>query len=914
MLGPLEVVDGGRDVTPSRPKQRALLALLLLRAGELVTVDEALEALWGEQQPAAARNALQGHVTALRKTIGAERIETRGAGYVLRLQEADLDLDRFERLVTDARGRPPEERRTLLADALALFRGAPLADLRYESFARPDADRIEQLRLAALEDRIEAELALGRHRDALPELERLTEEHPLRERLHEQLMLALYRSGRQADALDAYRRARRAFSELGLEPGPALRRMERRILEHDVTLDLPPPPSSAMPSPPTPLVGREQELAQAAALLLRADVRILTLTGAGGSGKTRLALELARRTAPQFRDSVAFVPLAPLTDPELVLPTVARVLDLPDTPSGGTPEALAAQLAERETLIVLDNLEHLLACVPALGAFVAAAPAIKLLTTSREPVRIYGEHLFPVPPLANDAATELFLDRAEAVRPDLDRASARDVAAAICQRLDGLPLAIELAAAQVATFSPEALLERLDDRLGTLVAGPRDQPERQQTLRRTLEWSHELLLPDLQRLIAQLSVFAGGWTLDAADAVCGDGFDVVGGVAALADKSLVELPPAETEPRPHLLETIREFALKQLESSGHATAVRERHAAYFVELAEGVEPHLPLSRREVLERLELEHDNVRTALDWLERSEHIDALLRLTGAIWRFWYLRGYLSEGRRRVESALGADDSPTLGRAKTLNGAAAFAINAGDVRTARRRAEEALALHRNLGDENGAAYAGFMLANTLVEHGEEQRALELYEESVRVFRATEMEPWALLATRHLAYLHDRLGDSDRARALHEENLRRARESGNDRFVATSLSALAEHAVAEGRVDDALSMLTESLRAHRALGDVLDTAVDLAIFASALARAGRAETAARLVGALDSLAEEIGVRRNRVAQLSERTLEAVRSRLDVLELEEALEHGRMLTIGEAVELALDDSSEVTAR
>jgi predicted ATPase/DNA-binding SARP family transcriptional activator len=904
ILGPLEVLDAGRDVTPSRPKQRALLALLLLRAGDLVTVDEAVDALWGALAPPTARNALQGHISALRKILGAGRIDTRD-GYRLLLEDDELDLDRFERLLVDAQGRAAEERCEILAEALSLFRGAPLADFRYESFAQAALGRLEELRLNALEGRIDAELALRRHAEVVPELERLSQEQPLREGFHAQLMLALYRSGRQADALDVYQRARRALGELGLEPGGPLRTLERRILEHDPTLELPPETRTRLPLPPTPLLGRDRELADGTALLLRSDVHIVTLVGAGGVGKTRLALELARRNGGRFQDGVAYVGLASLTDASLVIETIARAVAQRDSARRSAFELVKEHFGSRETLLVLDNLEHLLEVVPILGELVAAAPRLKLLATSREPLRMYGEHLFPVPPLDPDAAADLFLDRAQAVRPDLHRAAARATATVISAQLDRLPLAIELAAAHMAVLDPDDLLERLADRLTLLVAGPRDHPERQQTLRNTLAWSHDLLAPNQQSAFARLSVFAGGWTLDAAAEVCGEDVALVADITSLEDKNLVQLTTSDPEPRFTMLETIREYAAERLLASGDRDAVWARHAEYFLALAERVEPALPSSRREVLDRLELDHDNIRAAIAYLTSIGEHERVLRLAGSIWRFWYLRGHLREGRLRVETALEHGAARTLARAKALNGAAAMAVNAGDIATARVRAEEALVLHRSLGDDVGAAYSGFMLANALVAQQELDRARELYEESIAVFGSHGEDAWSLLASRHLAYLYDQIGNRAQAHALHAQNLQQARASGNDRFIATSLSALADHALDEGRAEQALELLAESLTIHYVLGDVLDTAVDLALFTTAMTRTGDFETTTCLAAALDAGADDIGVRRNAVTARIQDALADARAHLDPTTYDEAWERGHELTLREAVALAL---------
>src|SRR5215213_7659335 len=509
----MEVVDGGRDAAPRRRKQRALLALLLLRAGEMVTVDEAVDALWGGRPPPTARNVVQGHVATLRKLLGRDRIATRESGYTLRLEEDELDLHRFERLLSDVRGRPPREQAELLAEALALFRGAPLQDFRYDEFARAEAARIEELRLRALELRIDAELALGRHDDVVPQLERLIADAPLRERFRAQLMLALYRAGRQAEALEAYQHARSTLvDELGIEPGPELQRLERQILNQDPRLATPSAMVAAarLPTPPTPLLGRERELAEALRLLLRDDVRLLTVTG--GTGKTRLALEVARSAAARFPDGVFFVPLASLADPELVVPTLASALGVGET--AGTPlgQLIADRIADRPTLVLLDNVEHVAAAASGVGTLLSAAAGLKLLATSREPLRLYGEHLYRVPPLEDAAATALFCDRAEAVGAIVDRGGADLAAVAeICRRLDGLPLAVELAAARADVLPLEALLARLGERLELLTKGPVDQPPRLRTLRRTLEWSAELLTLEERRLFARLSVFAGGW-------------------------------------------------------------------------------------------------------------------------------------------------------------------------------------------------------------------------------------------------------------------------------------------------------------------------------------------------------------------------------------------------------------------
>jgi DNA-binding SARP family transcriptional activator len=372
LLGRLEVDADGVDLTPVRPQQRALLALLLLRAGEVVANDDLVDALWGPRPPEAAQKAVHGHISALRKRLGAERIETRPPGYRLRLARGDeVDAHRFERVVAAARTDGPSARSRKLREALTLFRGEPLSDFRNEEFAVPEALRLEELRLTVVEEQIDAELELGRHAQVVPELERLVVDHPLRERMRAQLMLALYRAGRQADALQAFQEARtRLVDGLGIDPSPALRRLERQILNHDPELAAPGTLSpernlasarASLPPQTTPLIGREREIEDVTDLLRRPEVRLLTLTGTGGTGKTRLAIQSAAELLDAFADGVVFVGLAPLQDPDLVLTTTAQALGIGTTSGETLAQDLARFLRNRELLLVFDNFEHLLA-------------------------------------------------------------------------------------------------------------------------------------------------------------------------------------------------------------------------------------------------------------------------------------------------------------------------------------------------------------------------------------------------------------------------------------------------------------------------------------------------------------------------------------------------------------------------
>ncbi len=928
LLGSLEVDADGVDLTPVRPQQRALLALLLLRVGEVVASDDLVEGLWGPRPPETARKALHGHISALRKRLGAERIETRPPGYRLRLAASDeLDVHRFERAVAAARTDGLSARSRKLREALALFRGEPLSDFRYAEFAGPESARLQELRLTVVEEQIEAELELGRHAEVVPQLERLVVDHPLRERMRAQLMLALYRTGRQADALQAFQEARaRLVDELGIEPGRALQRLERQILNHDPELAAPRKRNLAsarasLPRQPTPLIGREREIEDVTDLLRRPDVWLVTLTGTGGTGKTRLAIQSAAGLLDSFADGVVFVGLAPLQDPDLVLPTAAQALGVGATSGDTLAEDLARSLRNRELLLVFDNFEHLLAAAPSVADLAAGAAGVKLLVTSRVRLHLAAEHLYPVSPLATPAGGEdvdlllrcesvaLFETRAQAVRPDFAVTSANAEAVAdVCRALDGLPLAIELAASHVDALPPAAMRERLDHRLKLLVGGARDAPERQRTLRATIDWSYELLEQAEQRLFVRLAVFAGGCAIEAAQSVCGDDLELVDRLASLTEKGLTRLEGSDEEPRFTMLETIREYAAERLELSEEASTLRRRHAEHFLALAEKAEPELigSGSHAEWLDRLERDHDNFRGAVDWLDASGDSDGALRLTAALWRFWDLKGHLIEGRRRLETGLRADKHPTAARAKALSGAADMALTCGDVATGRLRAEEALELHRELQDDWGTAFSLLMFAYAIGQEGDWPRAQQLFEESVQGFRDLGDEHYAMRAARAHAWAFLEGGNLERARELFEDILRQARVTQHEFVEAIALCQLADIAVDEGRVADAVSLLKESHRIFRELNDLLLIAAGVGRFASVLALAGRAALAAQVLSSAMALMEEIGAGPPWFARISGKTLAVIHDQLDDAAFADAWEQGLTITADEAVALALD--------
>lgn len=708
ILGPLQVLAGGRPLEPGAPKQRALLAYLLIHANQVVQPDRILEELWPERQPDGGVKTLQVHVSKLRKALsagGRNVLRTDGSGYVLEIGPNDLDAARFERLWRRARSdldTNPARAAADLQRAEGLWRGPPLADFTYEPFAQSEIRRLEELRLGCIEDRIEADLALGRQAEVLDRLEALITEHPLRERLRGQLMVALYRLGRQVDALRSFTDLRRLLGEeLGIEPSPALFDLEDRILLHDTGLAAQPVPAEAVDRLPvrlTSFVGRWRHKGRVRALL--AEHRLVTITGVGGVGKSSLAVEVARDAVPEHPDGVWMADLAPLDDGRLVEAEIAGALGVGRRPDVPVVETLVGYLRDRRGLLLLDNCEHLIDGVAGLAdRLLRECPDLLILATSRRELGIDGEAPLLLQPLAfpdvgagfadvaGSPAVQLLVERAQLKRPGfaLTESNAGAVAV-VCRRVAGIPLALELAAARLQSMSPAEMAGRMDDQFDLLTAGSRAGEPRQRTLEATMDWSYRLLAADERALLRRSAPFRGGFQLDAAEAVTTDIVVPLRKVAdllgRLVEASLMSAESSAGKTVYSMLEPVRQYGLRLLEDSGESDEIRRRHAGFFSDRAALLPGHFHAGRwTELMQQGKEISDDCREALNWALEAGQGDKALQLAASLGPFWAVAGATVEGFAAINTALAAAPArPTDDRILALDHCARFAIGIGE------------------------------------------------------------------------------------------------------------------------------------------------------------------------------------------------------------------------------------------
>ena len=833
VLGPFELVgDDGQLVDVGGHLPQALLVALALAEGRPVPADQLLDQVW-PGEGLGDRNRLQVHISRLRKVLGSDRILTRAGGYSLQIPASALDAARFGQLAasgrTALRRQDPAGAGRLLRQALGLWRGRPLAEFADTGFAPGVITRLEEARLTATEDRIDAELMLGGHGELTGELEDLVREHPLRERLWGQLILALYRAGRQGDALGAYQRARAVLAdELGVDPRPELRQLEAAVLGQDAALDAPAAvPAEAdehwsgnLPAAPSALIGRAAELAAVASMLQTS--RLVTVTGTGGVGKTRLAIEAARSLLGLYRDGVWLVELAPVGEDGAVAGAAGAALGVaPETSRGagaGMLERLGEFLADRQALLVLDNCEHIIGGVARVADYLLArCPDLQILATSRESLAIAGESLWPLQPLAIDAASELFVARARAIVPGFaaDEQS-RAIITEICARLDGLPLAVELAAARVRALAPSDILARLAGQFRLLTAGSRTALRRHQTLRAVIDWSYDLLFDDERRVFERMSAFAGPCPLEAAEQVCGGSGlareDVADLLARLVDKSLITATHTSRGVRFRMLQTLAEYGRERLATRGELADVRAQHTRWVTSVADVPDgAHGPGWFATVREFA----DDIRRAMESALAAGDPDASLAIACGIGWFWATGGAIGSFEdcwRWVTSSLALPQPTTARRVRALAFAEQLALAQGRD-DALGYGEQAVELGQVARDRPAHAFAVWLHGSALAGvFGERERAIRLLEEAGALLEA-EADNWSAglaALTRGVAALAR--PDYDRAQVLLRGAADWFARTGNVLAEGGALRHLADLAVLRGRYDDAISALEEML------------------------------------------------------------------------------------------------------
>ena len=831
ILGPLEVRPERDPVVLGGPRQRAALARLLVDVGRVVSSDALVDAVWPGGPPATAVKTLQKYIAELRKVLPPGVLRTQGGGYALTVSYDEVDARSFENLVSEAdrAARAGELRRAanVLETAEGLWRGEVLADFPDAEFAWRERARLGELRRSAWETALEVGLAAGRYSQVAAKAAELVEQEPLRERLWTALMTALAATGRTPEALRCYQRYRRLLGEeLGLEPSAQLRALEDRIVRGEIE-----PPAGVqgqaahnLPVPLTSFVGRSK---------LRVDLatavgqdRLVTLIGIGGSGKTRLALQVASEAVPGFPGGAWLIELAPVTEASQVVRAVADVLGIPAPSDRDLVDVVSDALASQpKTLLVLDNCEHLLAaCADLAARLLRKAAHLHMLATSRRPLSVPGEAIWTVPPLdVETEAVALFLDRCRLARPNFADVENSDAVVEICRHLDGLPLAIELAAAQVQALDPPDIAARLGDRFRLL---QRHSPasDRHRSLRDTIAWSHDLLSSAAQAVLRRLSVFQGSFDLGAAEAVCSDpsldGANVVAAVSELVNDSLLA---RHAPARYRLLETVRVFAGEQLDAVGERQTVSLAYADWCLELANTAGPNVP-GPHEVMWRRRLDevvHD-VRAALAF-DRTHQPEHGLRLAVALSRYWLMWDRADEGLQFLPALLAAtSNGDTELRARALVAAAELGADHGEARQSSDWAEEALDLFNSIGDAYGRALAQCALANAQQSRGRLERAARLLDSCSDWFRTESCTADLARAAYALAFVESQRGHYDEAERAGRQALSAWEKVGSPCGRAKALWIMASVARYRGDLSAATTLSRESLNGFAEISDAL--------------------------------------------------------------------------------------------
>jgi predicted ATPase/DNA-binding SARP family transcriptional activator len=946
VLGPVRAWRGEAELDLGTPQQRTVLAVLLLAEGRQVSASALVDALWGSEPPKAAAGTLRTYISRLRQGMaaggGQAVIESAGAGYALPVPSDAVDLGLFLERSAQARtvrGNGETAKAAIfLRDALALWQGEPLAGLPGE-YAEAQRGRLTELQLAAMEDLLGLEIELGEHVAAAAELRTLAAAHPLREQLSELLMLALYRAGRQADALAVFDRARRTLSEeLGIDPGPGLQEMHQRILQTDRSLigaAVPEPrpqvavepspgirPPSPLPVEMTSLYGREQAIDEVVGLVERSGVRLVTLTGPGGVGKTRLVVAVGERLRDRFGAGTVFVPLDTVSDPRLVLPAIGRMAGADLSNAGSPLDALVEMFGDGAWLLIVDNLEQVVEVARDLGELLARCPGVAILATSRTVLGLRVEREYPVPPLPTGPAAAsvaevaacpsaaLFVDRARSVRHGFALTDANAaVVAEICRRLEGVPLAIELAAARTRLLDPAALLARLAASLDALGAGAVDLPERQRTLRATVEWSMSLLQDAERSLLEAAAVFADGWTLPAAAAVAGvDEGRALELTEALARQSLIHVDVTKLGPRARMLETIREFVQERLAARPDAVEVGRRHADYYRAMAEQADrPLRGAGRGEWLERLKAEEGNLATAVRWYLAHDP-RPLPHLFRVLWLFWLQQDLERQARPWVRQLL--SDIGTLSprpRAELAWTAGMLAVSSGDDAAALVARQSLAPLITEIHDPFLHAASRLLISMILPITGDFGGALREATGALGELRRHDEPVFTALAAFCAAAAQMTLGRYDGALRHLREARALSDDVGSDWLPACSRVHMAILAVLRGQPDEGQPLLEEALDLSLTARSTPLLAMCISAHAWMAFADGDPERAARLEGAAQGLRRRVGLLACPLVRQMESDLTAnIRRLLGPDRFDEAFWEGFRLSQQEALAIAMD--------